>query len=157
MICASEVGTINIDSSLIIAKGRLQPGKMLLVDTLEGRIVDDSELKMKLASRFPFRKWLDEQLITMENVRRNFFVKNSGFIGHFLDPSSLQEDKRMLVFGFNYEELHMIVTPMVYFINLGSSRYRSYRIYGQRCTLGMSFSKTASNLRLFSTIIRSSN
>ncbi|KAJ3214001.1 glutamate synthase [NADH], partial [Clydaea vesicula] len=112
MICASEVGTIFVDAKTIVKKGRLQPGKMLLVDTLEGRVVGDKELKDKICSDKPFGKWIDNGLITMKQVRDHFLTKNSGFIGNFLDTTKIHEDKRMLVFGFNYECLNMIIVPM---------------------------------------------
>lgn len=102
MICASEVGTIAIPSSEIVSKGRLQPGKMLLVDTERGIIVDDTDLKEEVCSAMPYRSWLDSRLITMENVRRSYFIKNSGFVGNFLDSSPIHHDKRMLIFGFRY-------------------------------------------------------
>ncbi|KAJ3393692.1 glutamate synthase [NADH] [Lobulomyces angularis] len=112
MICASEVGTIFVDPKTIVKKGRLQPGKMLLVDTLEGRVVGDKELKDKICSEKPFGKWIEDNLITMTQVREHFFKKNSGFIGNFLDTTKIHEDKRMLVFGFNFECLNMIIVPM---------------------------------------------
>lgn len=69
MICASEVGTIHVDPAIVTAKGRLQPGKMLLVDTQEGRVVDDGELKMSICSSKPFGEWLNRHLIPMEAIR----------------------------------------------------------------------------------------
>lgn len=113
MICASEVGTIAIDPAKIVQKGRLMPGKMLLVDTEAGKVVDDGDLKASLCAIKPYRQWLDKHLITMEMVRKNYFIKNSGFVGNFLDASPIHEDKRMLIFGFNYETLNMIISPMV--------------------------------------------
>jgi glutamate synthase (NADPH/NADH) len=68
IICASEVGTIPVDPERIVQKGRLQPGRMLLVDTQAGRIIDDSELKTAVSSRHDFRAWLDENLVTMPAV-----------------------------------------------------------------------------------------
>src|SRR2546421_6403966 len=68
IICASEVGTIAIEPERIIQKGRLQPGKMLLVDTLAGRIIDDSELKHTVATRQNFQGWLDKSLLKLPNV-----------------------------------------------------------------------------------------
>ncbi|KAI8049493.1 hypothetical protein BDF22DRAFT_758229 [Syncephalis plumigaleata] len=68
MICASEVGTIRIEPETVVTKGRLQPGKMLLVDTQEGHIVDDRALKMAVSHRQPFAKWAEEQMITLDNL-----------------------------------------------------------------------------------------
>ena len=68
IICASEVGTIIIDPERIVQKGRLQPGKMLLVDTLAGRIVDDAELKRTVSGRQDFRSWLHQELLTLPGI-----------------------------------------------------------------------------------------
>ncbi|CAI4217243.1 unnamed protein product [Parascedosporium putredinis] len=68
IICASEVGTIYVDPERVIKKGRLQPGRMLLVDTKEGRIIDDAELKNNVSNRFDFRSWLDKELLTLPKV-----------------------------------------------------------------------------------------
>ncbi|KAJ8610620.1 hypothetical protein MRB53_038399 [Persea americana] len=68
IVCASEVGTIMIDPERVVQKGRLQPGKMLLVDTVAGRIVDDAELKHKVANRQDFRSWLQKELITLPDL-----------------------------------------------------------------------------------------
>ena len=58
---ASEVGVLDIAAENVLAKGRLQPGRMFLVDTAAGRIVDDDELKASMAARQPYRQWLDAQ------------------------------------------------------------------------------------------------
>ncbi|EHS64131.1 glutamate synthase (NADPH/NADH) small chain [Puccinia graminis f. sp. tritici CRL 75-36-700-3] len=63
IICASEVGAITIAPETITRKGRLQPGRMLLVDTQEGQIVDDKELKMATAQKKPFREWINNQML----------------------------------------------------------------------------------------------
>ncbi|KAJ3300990.1 glutamate synthase [NADH], partial [Blyttiomyces sp. JEL0837] len=112
MICASEVGTIYVDPLTIVSKGRLQPGKMLLVDTVEGRVVDDKELKHNICTQKPFGKWLKEEMLTMTALR-DWVIRSGRFRKHVLDPHSVTEDKRMLAFGFTIEQLTMIVTPMV--------------------------------------------
>jgi len=68
IVCASEVGTISIEPERIVQKGRLQPGRMLLVDTLVGRIVDDNELKHTVANRHDFRTWIEKQLLTLPAI-----------------------------------------------------------------------------------------
>src|SRR5256885_7591345 len=68
IICASEVGTIVINPERVMQKGRLQPGKMLLVDTLAGRIVDDAELKHTVATRYDFRSWISQELLTLPSI-----------------------------------------------------------------------------------------
>ncbi|KAJ3207129.1 glutamate synthase [NADH] [Dinochytrium kinnereticum] len=112
MICASEVGTIQIDPSIVIHKGRLRPGKMLLVDTLEGRIVDDKELKHQSATQKPFGKWIKDEMITMSALR-DWVIRSGRWKKHMLDHFPIAEDKRMLAFGFTIEQLTLVVSPMV--------------------------------------------
>lgn len=115
MICASEVGTIPIDPSIVIHKGRLQPGKMLLVDTVEGRVVDDAELKARIATKHPFRKWVETELLTMDSIKECVVAKKGPLpeLTSWVDEVPLSQDSRMLAFGFTLEQLNMIITPMV--------------------------------------------
>jgi glutamate synthase (NADH) len=115
MICASEVGTISIATDTIVSKGRLQPGKMLLVDTKEGRIVDDRELKMKVCSAHPFSQWVEDNMLTMTAVSE-WMSKNGKGKPLVLDPSPVNEDRRLLAFGFSLEQLTTVIAPMVFFI-----------------------------------------
>ncbi|KAG0334147.1 glutamate synthase [NADH], partial [Podila horticola] len=109
MICASEVGTMNIAPERILEKGRLQPGKMLLVDTLEGRVVDDRELKLSIASRQNFRKWVDEQMLSMDEV----VAKAPKFdMMSTIDDLSLTQDPRLLAFKLTIEQLSLLLLPM---------------------------------------------
>ncbi|KAG0026917.1 glutamate synthase [NADH], partial [Podila clonocystis] len=109
MICASEVGTMNIAPERILEKGRLQPGKMLLVDTLEGRVVDDRELKLSIASRQNFRKWVDEQMLSMDEV----VAKAPKFdIMSTIDDLSVTQDPRLLAFKLTIEQLNLLLLPM---------------------------------------------
>ncbi|RKO97526.1 putative glutamate synthase Glt1, partial [Caulochytrium protostelioides] len=112
MICASEVGAIAIAPEIIASKGRLQPGKMLLVDTQEGRIVDDRELKMTIATRRPFQQWVAEHMVTLDDVR-GWIARSQRAGRHRLDKTPVASDRRMLAFGFTMEQLNMLVTPMV--------------------------------------------
>ncbi|KAF9431626.1 glutamate synthase [NADH] [Entomortierella beljakovae] len=110
MICASEVGTINIAPERILEKGRLQPGKMLLVDTLEGRVVDDRELKLSIAARQNFRKWVDEQMLSMDDAVINapkFDMMSS------IDDVILTQDPRLIAFKFTIEQLNLLLMPMI--------------------------------------------
>jgi glutamate synthase (NADPH/NADH) len=112
IICASEVGAILIPSEKIVQKGRLQPGRMLLVDTVEGRIVDDRELKSQVSSRFDFRSWADDQLLTLDKIQVE--LKSSGVtIDAPLDDTRLQSDNRLLAFGYSYEQVTLLLGPMV--------------------------------------------
>ena len=71
LILSSEVGVLDIDPSKIVMKERLHPGKMLLVDTVAGRVIDDEELKEKYANQFPYGEWLDSNLIQLKDLKGN--------------------------------------------------------------------------------------
>ncbi|KXS20657.1 glutamate synthase [Gonapodya prolifera JEL478] len=112
MICASEVGTVSIDPATIVSKGRLQPGKMLLVDTVEGRIVADGELKKQIATSKPFGEWVHQQMFSLQEMVD--WAKRSGRYKRVaLDHTSLSQDPRMRCFGFTLEQLTMLTQPMV--------------------------------------------
>ncbi len=64
----SEVGVLEVPADQIVHKGRLQPGKMFLIDTIEGRIVEDDEIKGRLAEEKPYRKWLDDNLVNLSDL-----------------------------------------------------------------------------------------
>ncbi|KAI9298442.1 glutamate synthase [Neoconidiobolus thromboides FSU 785] len=112
IVCASEVGTITIDPATVIKKGRLQPGRMLLVDTVEGRIVDDTELKSKVAEREDFGKWIDNQMLSLEELKA-VTLENSPTRAYVLDPVSVARDPRMTVFGFTLEQINFLILPMI--------------------------------------------
>ncbi|CAG8505587.1 4843_t:CDS:2, partial [Cetraspora pellucida] len=112
MICASEVGTISIEPERIVKKGRLQPGKMLLVDTEEGRVVDDKELKISVASKANFRSWIDKYMITLDHVIDKIKYTGNG-ISVELDDTSVSEDPRLHAFGYTIEQLNLLVLPML--------------------------------------------
>lgn len=111
MVCASEVGTITIEPEKIIQKGRLKPGRMLLVDTKEGRIVDDRELKLTTARRQPFASWIESQIIKLPEVVRR--VARHESIAVELDDEPLSTDPKLLAFGYTIEQLSMLMLPMV--------------------------------------------
>ncbi|CAG8592547.1 16132_t:CDS:2, partial [Acaulospora morrowiae] len=112
MVCASEVGTILIDPEKVVQKGRLQPGKMLLVDTEEGRVVDDKELKLSVAARENFREWIEKQMVTMDNVIQKIKSTGNG-IEVELDDLPISEDPRLRAFGYTLEQLNLLVLPML--------------------------------------------
>ena len=112
IICASEVGTIPVDPERIIQKGRLQPGRMLLVDTQAGRIIDDSELKAAVSSRHDFRAWLDENLITMSNVLERVSENKSISLAAKPDATKLQEDPMLHAYGYTFEQISLLLAPM---------------------------------------------
>jgi glutamate synthase (NADPH/NADH) len=112
MICASEVGTVFIEPDRITHKGRLQPGKMLLVDTVEGRIVDDKELKLKSATRQPFADWLDAQMLRLPNILAAESLKGAQFAVE-LDDTTVSTDPRLQAFGYTFEQMDLLMRPMV--------------------------------------------
>ncbi|MBU3718844.1 MAG: glutamate synthase large subunit, partial [Actinobacteria bacterium] len=102
VVMASEVGVIDVDQSRVLKKGRLQPGRMFLIDTAQGRIVDDEEIKQQLASAEPYQEWLDEGLISFDDLPEREHVVHS--------HSSVL--RRQQVFGYTHEELKIILAPM---------------------------------------------
>jgi glutamate synthase (NADPH/NADH) len=111
IVCASEVGTIAIEPEKIVQKGRLQPGKMLLVDTVAGRIVDDAELKQTVSKRKDFQSWISSQLITMPAVFDKLTEKGAD-LGYALSESKVSEDPRLKAFGYSLEQVSLLLGPM---------------------------------------------
>jgi len=102
VIMASEVGVIDIDPARVITKGRLQPGRMFLIDTAQGRIVDDEEIKKTLAAEHPYQQWLDQGRVAFDDLPERAHER----ISH---RAVLH---RMQIFGYTHEELKIIVAPM---------------------------------------------
>jgi glutamate synthase (ferredoxin) len=103
VIMASEVGVLDVAPERVLHKGRLQPGRMLLVDTEEGRIVGDEELKCRIATEHPYRLWLDTHLVSLEDLPAAPPVR---------DPAHETVLLRQHAFGYTFEELRVIVGPM---------------------------------------------
>jgi glutamate synthase (NADH) len=110
IICASEVGTISVEPERVIQKGRLQPGRMLLVDTHAGRIIDDKELKAAVSNRYDFRAWIDNELIIMPKVLEK--LEKSLDLSAKPDSARLQQDPLLLAFGYTYEQVSLLLAPM---------------------------------------------
>ena len=104
LILSSEVGVLDIDPSKIIKKERLRPGKMLLVDTVKGIVVDDEQLKQKYAGKQPYGEWLDSNLVTLKSLK----IPNER-VPEFTDE---ERHKMQKVFGYTYEELKASILPM---------------------------------------------
>ena len=104
LILSSEVGVLNIDPSRILVKERLHPGKMLLVDTVQGRVIDDDELKERYASAQPYGEWLDNKLVALKDLK----------IPNRRVPEYTGEERQRMqkAFGYTYEELKMSILPM---------------------------------------------
>lgn len=112
MICASEVGTISVPSEKITRKGRLQPGKMLLVDNVEGRIVNDRDLKMSAASKGRFADWFDAQMLQLPHIMKKERAKGLTLEPH-LDDFTVSTDPLMKAFGYTFEQIDLLIQPMV--------------------------------------------
>ncbi|KAK2682549.1 hypothetical protein RAB80_000495 [Fusarium oxysporum f. sp. vasinfectum] len=110
IICASEVGTIPVEPETVIQKGRLQPGRMLLVDTQAGRIIDDKELKEAVSSRYDFRAWLDSELITLPKVVE--IMEQALDLAPKLDDKAIQADPLLLSYGYTHEQVSLLLAPM---------------------------------------------
>ncbi|RCW44694.1 glutamate synthase (NADPH/NADH) large chain [Halopolyspora algeriensis] len=102
VVLASETGVLDIDPARVARKGRLQPGRMFLLDTDEGRIVDDEEIKGELAAEHPYRQWLDEGLLHLGDLpqREREVPSHSSLVQH------------QQLFGYTEEELGVLLKPM---------------------------------------------
>ncbi|WP_340104910.1 glutamate synthase large subunit [Rhodohalobacter sp. 8-1] len=105
VVLASEVGVLSFPPEDIIQKERLQPGRMLLIDTEQGRIISDEEIKQKIAKEHPYREWLNENLVKFDKIVENPEPKA---------PELKHEQvlHRQKVFGYTYEDLKINVGPM---------------------------------------------
>ncbi len=102
VIMASEVGVLDVDPATVIKKGRLQPGRMFLVDTSQGRIVDDEEIKRDLAAQHPYDEWLHAGLVHLDDLPDR----------DYLLPQHSTVVRHQRTFGYTTEELKLIVGPM---------------------------------------------
>ncbi|MFD4265585.1 glutamate synthase large subunit [Rhodococcus sp. NPDC058481] len=102
VVMASEVGVLDIDPAKVIKKVRLQPGRMFLVDTAQGRIISDDEIKSELAAEHPYQEWLDAGLVHMADLPER-------------DHVHMNHDRvliRQQMFGYTNEELNVLIAPM---------------------------------------------
>ena len=102
MVVASEVGVMDFDPTEIAEKGRLQPGKILLIDTQEGKIYYDGEIKQQLASEHPYRQWLSTNRIQLEKLKSGRHVENA--------VSDLLQKE--IMFGYGAEDIDATIVPM---------------------------------------------
>ncbi|MCC5952823.1 MAG: glutamate synthase large subunit [Acidimicrobiia bacterium] len=102
VIMASEVGVVDVPSDKVVQKGRLQPGRMFLVDTRAGRIIGDDEIKSELATARPYRQWITEQLVELDILPHQ---------AHEI-TSHLSVVQHQQTFGYTSEELKIILEPM---------------------------------------------
>ncbi|CAN7349104.1 glutamate synthase large subunit [Pararhizobium sp. LjRoot238] len=103
VILASEAGTLPVKEESIVKKWRLQPGKMLLIDMEEGRIISDEEVKSNLANEHPYRQWLDNTQLILEDLKP-------------VEPRALRRDVSLLdrqqAFGYSQEDTKILMSPM---------------------------------------------
>ena len=102
MVVASEVGVMDFEPGEVVSKGRLQPGKILLIDTQEGRIYYDGEIKSRLASAHPYREWLHTNRIQLEKLKSGRKVENA--VEHY--------ESKLIGFGFSREDIERTIIPM---------------------------------------------
>ena len=102
MVVASEVGVMDFEPGDVVSKGRLQPGKILLIDTQEGKIYYDGEIKEQLAKAHPYREWLSENRVQLEKLKSGRKVDNS--------VSDLQ--RKLIQFGYGQEDIDKTIIPM---------------------------------------------
>ena len=102
MVVASEVGVMDFEPGDVVSKGRLQPGKILLIDTEEGKIYYDGEIKEKLAKAHPYREWLNENRVQLEKLKS----------GRHIDNSVKDYEQKLVTFGFGQEDIDKTIIPM---------------------------------------------
>jgi len=102
VVMASEVGVLDIDPARVVKRMRLQPGRMFLVDTAQGRIISDEEIKTELAAEHPYQQWLDEEQFHLDDLPQ----------GPYIRMSHHRVVLRQQAFGYTYEELNLLVAPM---------------------------------------------
>ncbi len=103
VIMASEVGVLDIPTEDVLIKGRLQPGRMFLVNLEEGRIVDDQELKTSLARAKPYGQWLKDHRVDLEDLPVS---------PHLPEPDHATVTKRQAIFGYTQEDIQLLMVPM---------------------------------------------
>ncbi len=103
VVMASEVGVLDIAPERVLAKGRLQPGRMFLIDTEEGRIIADEEIKRQIASAQPYRQWLNKHVVELSHLPDPPNVP---------DPDHKTVLQRQQAFGYTFEDLRLLLLPM---------------------------------------------
>ncbi|MGX8682902.1 MAG: glutamate synthase central domain-containing protein, partial [Bacteroidales bacterium] len=102
MVVASEVGVMDFEPGNVVSKGRLQPGKILLIDTQEGKVYYDGEIKEQLAKAHPYQQWLNENRVQLEKLKSGRHVENS--VSHL--------ESKLVNFGFGQEDIDRTIVPM---------------------------------------------
>ncbi|MCB0901417.1 MAG: glutamate synthase subunit alpha, partial [Actinobacteria bacterium] len=102
VVLASEAGVLDLDPATVVRKGRLQPGRMFLVDTIAGRIIEDDEIKAQLAAEHPYEEWLHAGVLHLDELPEREHIVHT--------PLSIA--RRQQVFGYTDEELRILLAPM---------------------------------------------
>ncbi len=103
VIMSSEVGVVEIAPENVVSHGRLEPGKMFLVDMDKGSIVNDDEIKQKITTQYPYKEWLDKELVHLKNIPYNDCLVQYG---------EERIEKRKKIFGYTQEDIDSIIVPM---------------------------------------------
>ena len=108
VIMASEVGVVHVDPANVLLKGRLQPGKMFLIDFEQGRLIPDEELKQTISAKRPYGDWLSEQKVTLADIAKNDNILS-------LDDAGSEDAllHRMQAFGYTTETMQFMLIPLV--------------------------------------------
>ncbi|WP_421654582.1 glutamate synthase large subunit [Leptothermofonsia sp. ETS-13] len=117
VIMASEAGVLPVAPERVALKGRLQPGRMFLVDMEQGRIIADEEIKNQIATAQPYREWLNQHLVGLDQLnapkgegKGQWAIMGNGQTLHSTPPPSLIT--RQMAFGYTFEDLRILLTPM---------------------------------------------
>jgi glutamate synthase (NADPH/NADH) large chain len=103
VVVASELGVLDFDPADVMAKGRLQPGKMFLVDTVQGRVVDDEEIKRTVVSRQPYEKWIEDNKIDLSKIPD---------VATLYSLDRRERERLQHAFGYSREDLRVLLAPM---------------------------------------------
>ena len=103
VIMSSEIGVLDIMPEDVVQHGRLEPGKMFLVDMNEGRIIEDDEIKNTIVTKYPYKKWLDENLLQLAEIP---------YTNNEIPTESVNFETRQRLFGYTIEDLKTIINPM---------------------------------------------
>ena len=103
IVMASESGVLPIEPTRVLSRGRLQPGKMFLVDTVEGRIVEDAEIKHEVATRKPYKSWVEKNITDLKSLPKPKHLKHT-------PPADLAA--KQMAFGYTLEDLKIVLKPM---------------------------------------------
>ncbi|EDO17051.1 hypothetical protein Kpol_530p21 [Vanderwaltozyma polyspora DSM 70294] len=114
VICASEVGVIPIENSLVVQKGKLKPGDLFLVDTQVGEIVDTKKLKLQFSKKKDFKSWLSKVIKLEDILEKLTDVIPTQFLSdnELTDSLKVNSDPRLLANGYTFEQVSMLLTPM---------------------------------------------